>query len=199
MNSARGSEDVNRALIVANTEKSIAYFSQMLAAISCENIVCVSSCGAARRTLLSQDFDLCIINAPLSDETGENLSRHIGAKGLCQVILAVKSEYCDEVAAHVEDVGVITVPKPLNKSMLWSSLKLAKAAHNSKQTLLAENAKMRERIEDIRIVDRAKCMLIAYLGLSEPQAHKYIERHAMDLRVSRRTVAEGILKTYENT
>ena len=48
------------------------------------------------------------------------------------------------------------------------------------------------------MVDRAKCALIQYLHMSEPDAHRYIEKQAMDLRITRQEVAEEILKTYES-
>ena len=48
------------------------------------------------------------------------------------------------------------------------------------------------------MVDRAKCALIQYLGFTEPQAHRYIEKQAMDLRQTRREVAESILKSDES-
>ena len=51
--------------------------------------------------------------------------------------------------------------------------------------------------EEIRLVDRAKCALIQYLGMSEATAHRYIEKQAMDLRKTKVQIAEGILKTYE--
>lgn len=50
---------------------------------------------------------------------------------------------------------------------------------------------------DRKIIDRAKRALSKYLGLSEPEAHRYIEKHAMDLRVTRVDVAVSILKVYE--
>ena len=62
----------------------------------------------------------------------------------------------------------------------------------------AENSKLKQKIEDIRIIDRAKCILISYLGMSEQEAHRYIEKKAMDMRITKRAVAEGILKIYEN-
>lgn len=61
-----------------------------------------------------------------------------------------------------------------------------------------ENDLLRQKIEDIRLVDRAKCVLIEYLKMSEAQAHKYIEKQAMDLRQTRQEVATAILKTYES-
>ena len=60
-----------------------------------------------------------------------------------------------------------------------------------------ENKKLSRRLEDMGLIDRAKCVLIQVLGMTEPQAHRYIEKQAMDMRVSKRQVAEELLKTYE--
>ena len=51
----------------------------------------------------------------------------------------------------------------------------------------------------MKIVNRAKSMLMQYLNLTEEQAHRHIQKQAMDLRKTQRTVAEDILKTYQNT
>jgi response regulator NasT len=61
-----------------------------------------------------------------------------------------------------------------------------------------ENAQLKQKIEDIRVIDRAKCILISSMKMSEQESHRYIEKQAMDMRSSRRIVAEGILKRYEN-
>lgn len=58
------------------------------------------------------------------------------------------------------------------------------------------NASSREP-EDLKIVNRAKGVLITRLGMTEPEAHRYIEKRAMDMRATKRAVAESILKTYE--
>ena len=52
--------------------------------------------------------------------------------------------------------------------------------------------------DDIRLIDRAKWILITRMGMSENEAHRYIEKQAMDLRVTRRAIAEGLLKTYDD-
>ena len=52
-------------------------------------------------------------------------------------------------------------------------------------------------MNEVRIINRAKCCLIEYLKMTEPQAHRYIEKQAMDLRQTKREIAESILKTYE--
>ena len=186
------------ALVVSCTEKTIASLTEMLNAASICNIVALQTCGEARRLLLDRDFDLVIINAPLRDESGESLARHIAVKGVSQVMLLVASEHFDAVSAVCENDGVLTIARPINKSVFWSALKLARAAQLRLVRIQAENSKLKQKIEDIRIIDRAKCLLISYLSMSEKDAHRFIEKQAMDIRSSRRIVAEEIIKTYEN-
>ncbi len=186
------------ALILSSSEKSIALITELLSAASFGQSVALQTCGEARRLLLEQDFDLVVINAPLRDETGEALARQVAAQGMAQVILVVKTEYFDAVAAATEDDGVLTVSKPINRALFWSALKLARSAQRRLKKIQTENSRLKQRIEDILIVDRAKCTLISYLGMSEQEAHRYLEKQAMDMRLTRRQVAEGILKTYDN-
>ena len=61
----------------------------------------------------------------------------------------------------------------------------------------SENAALHNKLSELRLVNRAKCVLIQYLGIGEAQAHRYIEKQAMDQRVSKRGLAEIIIKTYE--
>ncbi|MCL2002627.1 MAG: ANTAR domain-containing protein [Oscillospiraceae bacterium] len=186
------------ALIVSCTEKSTVYITELLNAASVKHIAVLPSCGEARRLLLERDFDLVIINAPLRDESGESLSRHIASKSLSQVILVVKSEFFEAVSAVCEGDGVLTVSKPVNRAVFWSALTLAKAACGRLRRIQAENARLKQKIEDIRVIDRAKCILISFMSMSEQDAHRYIEKQAMDMRATKRVIAEGILKTYES-
>ena len=184
------------ALIVSSTGKSAALFTELLKEASVEQITILNSAGEARRLLLDKDFDLVIVNSPLQDESGEDLSRHVALKSLSQVILAVRNELFNAVSAVCEEDGVLTISKPINRDVMWSALSLAKSARNRIMRIQAENTKLKQKIEDIRIIDRAKCSLISYLNLSEQEAHRFIEKQAMDLRSTKRAIAEGILKTY---
>jgi len=188
---------VDRALIVSCTEKSKNVFVDNLLAASITQIIAVQSCGEARRTLLGRDFDLIVIDAPLRDESGEEFARHIAVNSAVQVILAVKSEFFEAISAICENDGVLTIAKPVNKTVFWATIKLAIAAQNRLRRMYKENNQLKQKIEDIRIIDRAKCLLISHLSLSEKDAHKFIEKQAMDMRVSKREVAESILKTYD--
>ena len=188
---------MDSALIVSG-EKGIAYFTEVLTSASFGDIVGVAAAGEARRLLIERDFDLVIVNAPLPDELGDKLAESIASREDSGVILCVRAEHFDEIAAKVEDYGVVTVSKPLSRSLFWNALKLTMATHRRMQSMQRENLKLVQKLEDIRVVDRAKCMLISYLSMSETEAHKYIEKQAMDTRLTKREIAERILKTYEN-
>jgi len=189
---------MDSALIISNSEKIAASLAEMLAQASVTNITTISNGGEARRMLIEKNFDLYIVNTPLPDEFGVSLAINIASKETSVVILIVKAELLDEVSDKVEDYGIVTLARPISKALFWNALKLAAATHKKIIAIHNENMKLIQKIEDIRIVDRAKCILISNFSMTEPEAHRYIEKQAMDMRITRRKVAEEILKTYEN-
>lgn len=102
----------------------------------------------------------------------------------------------DEVTEKVEDFGVITVSKPISKQMFWSALKLAKVAQRRITMANKQNELLKEKLEDLKLVSRAKILLVSYEGMSEEQAHKYIEKYAMNERMSRVEVAQMVIRRY---
>ena len=189
---------MEHALIVSRTKKSIAFFTEMLNAASMKPLAVLESADEARRLLGERDIDLVIIDSPLQDEMGEDLARYVASTDVSQVIFAVSGEYVDAVSAVCEDDGVLVLARPVNKSVFWSALKLAKAAQSRLKRIQTENDKLKRQMEDIRIIHRAKCELIFRHKISEEQAHRLIEKRAMDVRSTRRVIAEGILKSLEN-
>ncbi len=189
---------MDSALIISYSKNIAESIAEMLKQASVINITTVSNGGEARRMLIEKDFDLYIINTPLPDEFGDRLALSIATKGISVVILIVKTELFDEVSERVEDYGVITVAKPISKHLFWNALKLAVATYKRIKVFHDENKKLAQKIEDIRIIDRAKCVLISLFSLTEPEAHRYIEKKAMDMRITRRKVAEEILKMYSS-
>ena len=181
------------ALIVSSSEKGSAFFSEILNVASIGQIAVMKSCSEARRLLMERDFDLVVVNAPLSDESGESLSRYISSKYMSQVILAVKSEYFDAASAACEGDGVLTVSKPLNRAVFWSALSLARSAQSKIKRVQAENTQLKQRIEDIKTIDRAKCILISNFSMSENEAHRHIEKQAMDKRIPKKEAAKEII------
>ncbi len=194
----KGKAVMENVMIVSSSDKGVLYISEMLNSALVCIITAVRSGSEARRMLLERDFDLVIINAPLRDETGESLALHVASKEFTQVILLVKREFFEVMSAVCENEGILTVSKPVNKYIFMSALSLARSAYNKLRKVHHENDQLRKKIEDIRIVDRAKCILISLFNMSEKEAHRYIEKQAMDMRITKRAVAERIIKTYEN-
>lgn len=91
----------------------------------------------------------------------------------------------------VEDDGVFVVPKPLSRVLFMQALRMTRAARSRLTGLQSENRRLQKRIEDIRQVDRAKCLLIECCGMTEPEAHSYIEQQAMNQRRSKRGYRRG--------
>ena len=189
---------MEHALIVSRTKKSVAFFTEMLSAASIKPLAVLESADEARRLLGERDIDLVIVDSPLQDECGESLARHVASLDVAQVIFVVSGEHVDAVSAVCEGDGVLVLAKPVNKSVFWSALKLAGAAQSRLKRIQAENDKLKRQLEDIRIIHRAKCLLIFHHKISEEQAHRLIEKRAMDVRTTRRVIAEGILKNFEN-
>ncbi len=186
-------------LVVSSSEKGEAMLGELLKNAAFSQINLAKNGGEARRLMNQQINDeLVIVNTPLSDEWGHDLAITLAENSDAGIILLVKSEYADEIAHKVEDYGVFVVPKPLSRSFFYQALKLVAASRKRLMHLQSENVKLQTKIEDIRMVNRAKYALIEYLHMTEPQAHRYIEKQAMDLRKNRREIAEWILETYES-
>ncbi len=190
---------MDHVLLVSSTDKSLEFISQLLkeADAAPPHITTAQSGSEARRILARSDYELIIINAPLSDEFGHELATQASENTSAGIIIIAKSEIADEISSRVENYGVFVLPKPLGRQIFFQTLKLVSAARRRMLGLKNENRKLQLKIEEIRLIDRGKCALIQYLSMTEEQAHKYIERQAMDMRITKREVAEGILRTYE--
>ncbi len=184
------------ALIVCSSSKGTDFYRDFLIQNGCQNVSVVGNGDEARRRLVEQDYDICLVNAPLPTESGEELSIDIAEKNVCQVILFVKAEVMEEITEKVEDFGIITVSKPISRQMFWSALKLAKVAQRRIRMAQKETQRLQHKIDDLKLVSKAKCVLIEYENMSEEEAHKYIEKHAMDARLTRVEIAREILALY---
>ena len=188
---------MNRTLVVSSSAAGAQLVQELLPARDYSPVVVAGGGAEARRFCAESDFDLVIINAPLSDEFGHDLAVNVASQSAAGVVILVKNERADEVAARVETAGVFVIPKPVSRPFFFQAMRLVDVSHRRMLGLQRENRRLRTSIEEIRLIDRAKCALIQCLLMSEPHAHRYIEKQAMDLRCPKRQIAENILKTYE--
>ena len=185
-------------LIAGKTEEICDSIAQLLLELDCDNISIFTS-GTIIRGVDISKFDSVIISTPLSDEFGLDLVADIAKDTKNGVVVLAKREIADEVQKKIRFTGAFVLPRPFNKALLVQTIKLAEVAHIGMAKLEEENRQLSQQLSGMKIVNRAKSMLMQYLNLTEEQAHRHIQKQAMDLRKTQRAVAEDILKTYQNT
>ena len=112
------------------------------------------------------------------------------------MLLLVRAELHDDVRDKVLEHGVFTLAKPLSRPVLSLVLDWMVTNRERLRKLEKKTLSMEEKMEEIRLANRAKWLLISELKMDEPQAHRYIEKQAMDRCVPKREVAEEIIRTY---
>ena len=187
---------IYRVLIAGANDRTFDSLRELLPPDSYEAPLRAGSAGEVKRMLLETDVDLVILNAPLRDEFGTQLALNLAQDNLC-VLMLVPAESFDAVCYKVEDEGILTLSKPVSRSGLLGAIKLLTAMRGKLRKLDRQNQALQEKMQDIRTVNRAKWLLIEINRMTENEAHYYIEKQAMDMRLSRREVAENIIRTYD--
>jgi response regulator NasT len=85
------------------------------------------------------------------------------------------------------------VLKPFTINDLVPAIEIAISRHLQMKSLAAEVADLHERLETRKIIDRAKGILMAALNLTEPQAFSWIQKAAMDRRLTMKEVAQAVI------
>ncbi len=188
---------MEKILIVSSSIKGTKVFAEYLRDIGYNNIDVDATGAAARRRLIHDEYSLVIIDTPLKDEFGSELAIKITESGLSEVIVITKSENADMIGAKLEEYGVFIIPKPFSKSIFYQGIKFVFTSLRRVNALKTQQNKLMKKVEDIRVVNRAKCILMQYENMTENDAHKYLEKEAMNTRVSKRELAEKIINYYE--
>lgn len=184
-------------LLVSASDKINASLTELLPQTYYGQMLTVSSVAAAKRTMLEKTFDFVIVNAPLPDDLGVNFAIDSCNNQSTVVLLLVKAELHEEIHSKVVDFGVFTLPRPTSASMISAAFRWMKASRERLRCLQQRATTLEEKMEEIRIMNRAKWLLIGNLSMTEEDAHHYIEKQAMDKGMTRRKVAEGIIKSYQ--
>ena len=188
---------MKKILIVSGSDSSLNSLSQLTAEVSELSSYTAKSAAKAIELFNKNDFDLVLINAPLPDQSGEELAENVAKNTCAGILFLLADKEPIEKAKTLEDLGVFVLGKPINKTLFLQAMRLALSAAQRLQGLKCENQKLQSKIETTKLVERAKFTLITCLKMTEPEAHRYIEKQAMDLRLSRREIAENVLKIYE--
>lgn len=189
--------DLLGVLVVSSGESAQQKLCEKLDNAVFEPICVARDQEEARRIMLHTSFDIVIINSPINREPGHELALDITESSNCAVLLLTKHEDYDETRYRVESSGVLTLPKPFSNDMFLSTLNLCIATRYRIKKSEDENKKLRAKLDEIRLVNKAKWVLSENCSMSENEAHRFIEKSAMDRRITRSAVANEILKEYD--
>jgi two-component system, response regulator PdtaR len=189
-------ERVYSVLVISAKEKFNASLQSLLPESKYAPVQMVSSVSLAKRVLLERSFDFVFINTPLPDDFGTRFAIEISGNKGTVILLLVRNEVYEEVCDKVTEYGILTLPKPASKQMVAHTLNFMAGIRERLRKLEKKSLSMEEKMKEIRLVNRAKWVLIDELKMSEADAHRYIEKQAMDRCVSRREIAEEIISTY---
>ena len=190
-------ERVYSILIVSATDRFTSAFADLLPETRYYPVHTAASVSAAKRILAENTFDFVIINAPLPDDIGTRFAIDTCTSKQSAVLLLVKNEIHAGIHDKVVEYGVFTLPKPTSKPTLIHALNWMESARERLRQLEKKTLSIKEKMAEIRLVNKAKWILISELKMSEPDAHRYIEKQAMDRCITKQTIAEEITKTYQ--
>ncbi len=159
-------------------------------------VTVVDTAARARRTMSDRDYDLIIINAPLPDEFGRKLAVDVSADSDRVVLLLVRSDVYEDICIAMTPHGVLTARRPMDTGMLEQLLNTMCSVRERLRGLTKKTLTLEEKMEEIRLVNKAKWALIESCHMTEEGAHRYIQKQAMDQCVGKKEIAENILKIY---
>ncbi len=154
------------------------------------------SANEARRKLDFFEPGLILVNAPLQDELGIELILDIADKTDAGIIVLSRHEHLAEMQYSLEKVGALVLPKPISRTILIQTARFASQSRKSIKGLKLQNNDLEKRMQDRKIIEKAKWILVDKMNMTEPQAHRYIQKRAMDLRVPQIKVAEDIFNNF---
>jgi len=148
----------------------------------------------ARRCILERYYDLVVIELPLSDEMGDGLAIDIAEKCNASILLVAPQEVSEDLFDKVTDYGILVTPKPVSDGRIDKEIRYLVALQNRFHDMEKKTLTVQEKMEEIRVVSKAKILLVEKKHMSEDEAHRYIGKQAMNRGVSRRKIAEDILE-----
>ena len=182
--------DRSKVLLVSKDTKLNGLITQVLAAPLFE-LAASADFNDARRRLVDEHFDIIIID--FADGAGQDFAMELGSQSSTALLL-IPNELFDQVSYQTEDYGILPVSKPFDLFSFYTMIKVARAVQAKIRQVSSKTVQLRNKLEEIRIVNRAKMILISHRDMNEEEAHRFIEQTAMNRCVKRIQVAQEIIE-----
>ena len=186
---------VYRAMIVSSSEKFAKEMGSLLSERSFQTDS-VTGASEARRRLQDRTYDFVIVNAPLRDEFGTRLCIDSSANSGTIAVIFASTDIYEEITQKTTHHGVFIIRKPSSQQTILQAVSLLISAREKIRAVEKKAGKAENKLEEIRIVNKAKWFLIDNEDMSENEAHKYIEKLAMDSGISKKQASQIIIDRY---
>ena len=184
------------ALIVSSYRNFFTKISPYLDGCGFDAIFHASCIAEAQKILMTADVSAIIINTPLSDGPGLGFATDCAAKKFYSVLLFTKEELYSQIKEKSAPYGIFTLPESTDCLTLSEALLVLASTAKKLMSLDGTEEKTALLADGLRLISRAKMILISSFGMSENQAHRYIEQRAMEMRKTRIQIAQSIINSY---
>lgn len=178
-------------LLITQSKNIIDAIRSLLEAKTEINVV--QSSLEAKKQLLTRAYTYCIICLNASDGYGIDLSIEISSLYHIPIGLFVKREIFDQVVYKTKDQEIFVSAIPTNSMTVYQSICMIETYLLQKNYYEQKITKLKRQRQEDRIIYQAKLYLIQDYNWSEEKAHKYLEKTAMDTRVSITEIARSLL------
>ncbi|MBQ9188682.1 MAG: ANTAR domain-containing protein [Clostridia bacterium] len=185
-------------LVVTASKTFRSSAAELLSETRCAPVQFVSDISAAKRAVAETPFDFVIVNAPLPDDAGIRFALDVSDQKNAVVLLLLPPDLYAESSDRAISHGVFLLSKPISKNGFLTAIGWLSSARELVRKSEHKIASVDEKMKEIRIVNRAKWLLIEHRHLSETDAHRSIEKQAMDRCTTRLSVAQEIIDLYSD-
>lgn len=158
-----------------------------------DDVRLTSNLDAAKRALVEKEFDFVVVNTPLPDGVGMRFAIDVCTTTNSVALLLTRADEYMDVYERVSLYGAFVLSKPSSLSSFREALRWMRSARERLRRLQTKTITIEEKMKEIRLVNRAKWILIETFRMDEASAHRFIEKTAMDRCVSKGTVAREII------
>ena len=186
---------MENVLIVSSSSKAAQIISDFMKESFGCNIRTADSAGQAR-TIISGDksWEMVMISIPLSDESGIDLAETVVSSTAASCMVFVKAEVYEKVCQRLDKSDIIVVSRPFSRQTLYQIVRAADTALRRTWSLYEETVRLEKKIDEIKLIDKAKFTLMQYRNMTEEEAHSYLEQYAMKHRKKKTIAASEIIE-----
>ena len=189
-------DGMTSVLIAAPAENIVQTIRSVLPA-GCGPVLSASSMTLAKQRIQREKIDILIIYSPLPDESGVQTAVELAKQRDIGVLLFVRQEVYEQVSYTAGKAGVFVLARPAGRQSIAQAVNLLQVSTGRLRKLTEENTVLRKKLDDMRVVNRAKCLLVEKNHMTEEEAHHYLEKLAMDSCITKREAARDIIRRLE--